>query len=471
MMNVMEKLKATTFALAAIMRTRTLRVVILLLLVCGFLEAGTVSNRSDALDLSKNIEKTYQAVESRPMLFDADAGLDAYLAYAALNNPGLQASFYRWKAELEKSGYVSVLPDPMISYGYYIENVETRVGPQNQRFSLKQHFPWFGTLGKKGEAAFEAANVAYQKYQKEKLRLFYQVKSAYYDYYYLGREIELTRDNMELLKYWESVARTKYKAGLKRHPDVIKAQVELGKLEDRLLTLEEMTVPTAARLRAALNLPDSIELPVPSTIAPGTPLLDRDSVLAKTLANNPDLIAIDHLVRKEKAEISLAGKTSYPNFTLGVDYLETGQALNPSLDESGKDPWIVSVSVNLPIWFGKNKAKRNAARARHKMAQHNLEDAKNALAAVTEKVLFEYEDAQRKTSLYSDGLIPKAEQSLNVSYTAYQAGESDFLTLLDAQRQLLDFQLKLEKSLTESSKKLAELEMLTGHQIDYNLKP
>ena len=58
-----------------------------------------------------------------------------------------------------------------------------------------------------------------------------------------------------------------------------------------------------------------------------------------------------------------------------------------------------------------------------------------------------------------------------MSYTAYQAGESDFLTLLDAQRQLLDFQLKLEKSLTESSKKLAELEMITGHQIDYNQKP
>jgi len=470
-MNVMEKLRATTFALAALMRTRTLRVAILLLLVCGFLEAGTVSNRKDANNLSKSIERAFQERETQLVDLDADASLEGYLAYAAINNPGLKAAFYRWKAELERIPAVTALPDPMVSYGYYIENVETRVGPQNQRFSLKQSFPWFGTLDKKGEAAFESANVAYQKYQKEKLRLFYQVKSAYYDYYYLGRDIELTRDNMELLKYWESVARTKYKAGLKQHPDVIKAQVELGKLEDRLLSLEEMTVPTAARLRAVLNLPDSIELPIPGTIAPGTPLLDRDSVLAKTLANNPDLIAIDHLIRKEKAEISLTGKASYPNFTLGVDYLETGQALNPSLDESGKDPWLVSVSVNLPIWFGKNKAKRNAARARHKMAQHNLEDAKNALAAVTERVVFEYEDAQRKISLYRDGLIPKAEQSLNVSYTAYQVGESDFLTLLDAQRQLLDFQLKLEKSLTESSKKLAELEMITGHQIDYNQKP
>jgi cobalt-zinc-cadmium efflux system outer membrane protein len=426
------------------------------------------SDKGDAVRLSNQIERTYQTIESRPMAFNPDGGLDDYLAYAALNNPGVKAAFYRWKSELEKTGYVSALPDPEFSYGYFVENVETRVGPQNQRFSLKQSYPWFGTLGKKGDVAFEAANAAFQQYQMEKLTLYYRVRSDYYDYYYLGREIQFTKDNMELLKYWESVARAKFKAGLAQHPDVIKAQVELGKLEDRLRTVEEMVGPTCARLRAALNLPDSVNLPVPTEIVTEAPPLNRDSVRAEALTNNPDLRAIEHLILKEKAAVSLAKKASYPNFAFGVDYVETGQAMNPLTPESGKDPWLVNVSINLPIWFGKNKAIRKEARARYRMAQDNLSEATNSLTAFAEEVIFEYENARRKVKLYRDGLIPKAEQSLNVSYAAYQTGEVDFLSVLDAQRQLLDFELQLEQSRANGAKKLAELEMITGHEINVN---
>ena len=471
MIYMMGKSKGALFGTVAVMRTWSVKAAILLLSAGGVSETGVTSDRSDALDLSRSMERRYQAAQERSRPFDVNAGLDDYLAYAALNNPGLKAAFYRWKAALEKTGYVSVLPDPMFSYGYFIENVETRVGPQNQRFSLKQSFPWFGTLDAKGDIAFEAANAAYQKYQWQKLKLFYQVKRAYYDYYYLGREIQITKENMELLGFWESVARAKYKVALRMHHDLIKAQVELGKLEDRLATVEEMAVPIAARLRAALNLPSVVELPIPDTISIEEIHLDRDSTITQAVSNNPDLIAIEHLIDREKAAVRLASKTSYPNFTFGVDYLETDEAVNPMMDESGKDPWAVSVAINLPLWFGKNKAKKNEARARYRQAQHNLANAKNRIIEVTESVLFGYEDALRKLRLYRDGLVPKAEQSLNAEYAAYQAGETDFLNVLDAQRQLLDFQLKLDKAVTDLATRRAEIEMITGHQIDYNQKP
>jgi outer membrane protein TolC len=157
---------------------------------------------------------------------------------------------------------------------------------------------------------------------------------------------------------------------------------------------------------------------------------------------------------------------SYPSFTLGFDYIETGPALNPSLDESGKDPWMVSAGISLPIWFGKNKARRNKALADYRMAQENLKNAENRLVALVEKILFEYDDARRKIRLYRDGLIPKAEESMNAFYTAYQAGKADFLNLLDSQRQLLNFQLALEKALAGAAKKKAELEMIVGKELD-----
>jgi len=409
---------------------------------------------------------SFQTTANDSMKLSPSAGLQDYLKYAALNSPSLKAAFYNWKAALDKTGYAGALPDPMLSYGYFIEQVETRVGPQEFRLSLKQEFPWFGTLGAKKDIAWEAANSAYNRYQSEKLRLFYQVKAAYYNLYYLGREIALSRENMELLSFWESVVRTKYKVALSQHPDLIKVQVELGKLEDRLASLEAMVQPVSARLRAVLNLPDSIMIGLPDEIIVEEPPINRDSLLARVVINNPDIMALQHLVEKGRAEVKLAGKSSWPVFSFGVDYINTGEALNPTMAESGKDPWIVNVGINLPIWFGKNKSRKQEAEAQFRSAQYKHIDAKNSVIAATERILFEYDDAMRKIRLYRDGLLPKAEQSLNANYTAYQAGEMDFLSILDAQRQLLEFELNLEKAVVDLATKKAELEMIAGTEIE-----
>ncbi|UCF05467.1 MAG: TolC family protein [bacterium] len=414
-----------------------------------------------AFDLADSLEHEYRQEQIALRGFT----LKDYLTYAALNNSGLKAFFYNWKAELERSTKVSSLPDPVFTYSYFIEHVETRVGPQNHKFTLKQAFPWFGTLGAKGDVALETANAAYEEFRSEKLKLFYDVKRAYIDYYVLGREIEITRANITLLKYWESVARTKYKAALQKHQDIIKVQVELGKLEDRLLTLEEMKIPTAARLRQVLDLSGTIELPVPEKLEDVEPSINFDNLKSDIIQNNPILKAVAHLIFKEEAAVKLAGKESLPKFMIGIDYIQTGESVDPAMIDSGKDPLILNASITLPIWFGKNKANKDQAKARLEMARYNHRNKKNGLLALAEKIIFEYRDAARRVELYRDGLIPKAEQSLNSSFTAYQAGETDFLNVIDAQRQLIDFQLQLEYALTNKATKLAEIEMLAGREM------
>ena len=104
---------------------------------------------------------------------DESAGLGDYLAYAALNNPGLEAAFNRWKAALEREPQVEALPDPRFTYRYFIREVETRVGPQQQALGLSQAFPWFGKLALRGSVAAEAAEAARQRYENEKLTLFF----------------------------------------------------------------------------------------------------------------------------------------------------------------------------------------------------------------------------------------------------------------------------------------------------------
>jgi len=449
--------------------TRLASTVVLALAVFSFNMANisAASEKDDAVALAGEIGSGY--AESMAAKLGSGASLSDFLIYGALNNPGLKAAYYNWVSKLEKVAVVSGLPDPTVSYGYFIENVETRVGPQNQRFGIQQSIPWFGTLGKRGDAAFESAQAAYQDYQSEKLRLFYSITRAYNDYYYLGRNIEIATDNLDLLKLWESVATTKYKAGISPYADLIKIQVELGKLDDQLTSLEEMKRPMEYKLRSVLDLPDSIPMPVPTSIANGEFIVERDSVTIWALQHNPNLNALNHLLSKEEIEISLANKARLPNFRLGVDYIETGEAINPGLAESGKDPWMVSISLNVPIWFGKNNARVRQAQARRDAAENRLADSRNQIEAYISRVLFEYEDAVRKISLYEDGLIPKAEQSLNASYTAYQSGESDFLNLLDAQRELLEFQLNLERARTDASTKHAEIEMIIGKDISNSI--
>lgn len=395
--------------------------------------------------------------------FDAStAQLEDYLAYAAEQSPALKAAFYEWRSLLKKSGYAGALPDPSFSYTYYIQSVETRVGPQEHAFHLRQSVPWFGTLGAKKDITLQASDAAYQKFEAERLKLDYEVKSAYYEYYYLGREITITRENLELLTFWESVARAKYRVALKQHPDVIKAQVELGKLEDRLRTVEDMVDPVVARLRAATSLPDTLDLPVPDHIDVEEAAVDHDSVLAQVLDNNPDLKSMFHMIGKEEASKRLAGKMTWPDLFVGVDYILTGEAANPALVDSGKDPFMVTAGITLPIWFGASSARRDEAEAGYRKAQNAYLDARNQLTAVAKRMVFEYENALRKMRLYRDGLVPKAEQSLNVNYTAYQGGETDFLNVLDAQRQLLDFQLQQERSKTDLATNRARIEMITA---------
>jgi len=137
-----------------------------------------------AFEQLKVAEQTPQIVQrhaySRPALpeLTASATLPDYLAYAALNNPQLEAAFNRWKAALENVPQARTLPDPRFNYRYFIQEVETRVGPQMQGFGIGQLFPWFGKLTLRGEAALEAANAVQQQYEAAKLKLFDDVKQA-----------------------------------------------------------------------------------------------------------------------------------------------------------------------------------------------------------------------------------------------------------------------------------------------------
>ena len=396
---------------------------------------------------------------------DEDAVLPEYLRYAALNNSGLDAAFNRWRAALERIPQVNSLPDPRFNYTYYIEEVETRVGPQRQKFGLVQVFPWFGTLRLRGDAATEAAAAEHQAYEKAKLKLFQRVKTAYHEYWYLAQAIAITRQHIELVTNLEGVARTRFTAGTTPHGAVIQAQVELGKLDDRLRTLESMQGPLVAGLNAVLNRPLHLPLPWPRSL-PETPAAFTDAEARQWFRdNNPELQRLDHLAEKEDAGIRLAGRNYYPDIALGLDYVDTGEALNPDTPDSGKDPLMAMVSVRLPLWYGKHRAAAREARLNKAAVESERDDTEKGLQADLELALYHFRDADRKIDLYGNTLVLKAEQSLAVTRQGFETGRMSFIALVDAQRQLLEFQLARRRARADKGIRLAEIEMLTGGEI------
>jgi len=226
-----------------------------------------------------------------------------YLRYAALNNAGLKAAFEQWKAALQRVPQVEVLPDPRFTYGYFIREVETRVGVQRQKFGVMQVFPWFGKIEARADAAAAAARAARWRYEAAKLKLFYKVKDAFYEYVYLASAIRIARENLQMIKHFEGVARTKYMAATAGHPDLVRAQVELAKIEDQLKSLENMREPIGARLNAVLNRPSAGMLPRPQKVKPEPVQLRREQIIRTLVNHNPELAALEKDIENASCKV------------------------------------------------------------------------------------------------------------------------------------------------------------------------
>ena len=393
------------------------------------------------------------------------SGLSDYLAYAALNNPGLEAAFNRWKAAAERIPQVKALPDPKFNYLYYVQEVETRVGPQRHGLGITQVFPWFGKLKLRGDIATEAAHVARKRYDAVRLKLFFEVKDAYYEYYYLAKSIAITKENVNLVRHLESVARSRYKAAAGRHPDVVRAQVEIGKLEDRYQSLLDLRRPIVARLNASLNRPAEADIPWPIEISVADAGAVDAELLDKLAAENPELQALEIEIGKSRRAIELAKKDYYPDFNFGLNFIDTDTSSVGSPPDDGKDPVIAMISLNLPLWRDKYDAGVREARARYYAARQDKTEKTNSLSSDLKMASYRLRDAERKIDLYGDALLPKARESLKVTESGYLATTGSFTDLIDAQRIFLEFALAYERALADHAQSLAKLEMLVGREI------
>jgi outer membrane protein TolC len=325
-------------------------------------------------------------------------------------------------------------------------------------------FPWFGKISARAETAVRNAEAAKQKYQAARLLLIKEVKSDFYEYTYIAGAITIARENIELMTHFEEIAMPKRLAADTNQPDVIRARVEIVKLEETSKGLERLCEPTVSRLKAALNLPAEMNLPWPEREEFEPAPLDYEMLVNLMRQKNPELVGLGFEAMAAKSKVKSAEKNFYPDIGIGLQ-LEQMKRPGANTQESSRDAMIM-LSVNLPLWQDSYKGGQRQAVAEATSIERQRIEAENSILTKVSQVYYEYNDSIKRIGLYRETMIPKAEEQLRSSQAAYKGGIADFITLLDAQRTLMDYRLAYQRVLADNRQKLAELEMLAGTDLD-----
>ena len=392
--------------------------------------------------------------------------LDKYLVLAAEKNPQVRSLFNEYLAALEKVDQEGTLPDPQISFGYFIQPVETRVGAQQAIASFSQMFPWFGTLDAQERVAAERAQARLQLFENAKLELFRDVKITYTELYYLKMAIQVTEENLALLGSFKSIAEVQFESGKTGFSSVLQVEMEEEELESRLAYLQDSRLPLVTEFEELLNEELQEPLEFPNSLWEEQLLNEKSILQEMILAENPRLEQLEHQARSFEEQLTVAKKMGLPSFTLGGTY--TNIAPRTDLDQTmafpdnGQDAFIFpQIGIRVPLYRKKYKAMRQEAILQQEAVQLKKENLENELETELEQLYRDYVDAVRNVELYNR-LTTIAKQSLELYQTELSTGRNNVLEIIRMERQLLNYGLELARARTERNKNVYRINYLIG---------
>ena len=385
--------------------------------------------------------------------------LDEYFKIAAGNNPGLLSQYREFEAALQKVPQVSTLPDPSFSFGYFVSPVETRVGPQQARFSLTQMFPWFGTLKAQGDAATLMAEAKYQSFLDAKNKLYYEVSAAYFPLYELKEWIKIEENNIAILESYKTISNSKFKNGNGTLVDVLRVDIMLKEAKTTLGILNKKEKPLMASFNKLLNRDEMQPVTITDNIVvePVLSGYNKDAFIV----DHPLMNSIDLKTKASEASERAAIKQGFPKLGLGLDYVMVGERTDMTLVDNGKDVLMPMLTVTLPIFRGKYKAAVKEAQLMQESYSFQKKEIANSLNSNYEMALF---DIRQQTDLVSlfDEQIEESKQALNLLYTAYGNSGKDFEEVLRMQQQLLKYDKLKITALSQYRIAMAKLDYITA---------
>ena len=394
--------------------------------------------------------------------------LDSLIAEAQRVNPDLAAAKLRYQAFEAKVPQAGSLPDPM--FKATVSNLPTDTWELDQtpmsgiEFMLTQRIPFPGKLGLKKNAARSLAGRAEKEYESAREFVIGELKRAYYQLYLLEKSIGITQRNRDLLQDFARIASTRYSVGKGLQQDVLKAQVEVAKMTDRLISLEEMRRTVRAKINILLDRSPADPLGEPQELSLMDMTYSERELQNLTLDYSPALQGMDFLVRAKESSYRLARRYYLPDFTLSASYRVRDEVRMDPV--RGVDFFSASATVNIPLYFW-SKQKKNVQEKKldWEAAQESYQSMRNQTQLAISRLFYSLEKYKEEVELCSTAILPQARGSLESAKSAYQVDKVDFLTLLNNQTTLYNYEIAYHQALSPYFVIVASLEEMVGRPL------
>lgn len=385
-------------------------------------------------------------------------------ALAAEHNPTLQASAAATRAARAMESSAALPPDPQLQIGVMnasLPGLRTDM-PNSMAPSIQvmQMVPTPGKLALAGRIARQGTAIARSDADERGWEVRARAAMAFYEVYSADRQLAVMHETLALLRSYEQVTRSMYAAGTGRQSDVLRAGVEVARMEADVTRMAAMRTAAVARLNAVLARPADTPV-VAVEDAPGpVPLPSLDTLRAWAEQSRPMLAGSRLGVERAAARASLARREILPDLTVGVQYGQRSGEMGTERMGS------LMLGASVPVFAGRRQiAMRREAEAMQQMSAAELVDARAQVDARIGELAAELDRARSLVQLYRGDVLPQARANVTSTLSAYRVGSVDFMALVDAQMSLNRYQQELIGFLAESATTMAEMEMTLGREL------
>lgn len=397
----------------------------------------------------------------------APAALSALIAEALQNNPELRASAKETEAADQRVRPAGALEDPMLEAGLLNAPIQpfslNREDMTMKMLGLSQKLPYPGKRALREQVAAKDAETLKYGLRETSNRIVRDLKFAYFDLALTDATVRLLKTNRQILGQFLDVAESRYAVGLAAQAEVLKAQSQLGRMNEELLRMErERPVAEAelARLlgRRADAAPVAAELPGLREDA-----LNLEALQQTALRERPQLLGLQSAIERSSKTLELARKEKQPDFDVRFSY---GQRDKNPLGVPREDVFSLTVAMNLPVWRADKIEPRIAEAQALRDQALDLQQAQenDVLAKLRQQVAIAAQ-SRKSVQVYDTGILPQARLAVEATLAAYKVSRVDLLMLLDSQMTLFGDEISRARELTNFNKALAEIELLTGKQM------
>ena len=393
--------------------------------------------------------------------YNGPHSVNDYIRLALQQNPAIQAARRRVDASAYRVPVAASLPDPTLNVTVQPEPVQTAAGQQELMISANQKLRWFGKLDTSASIAESQTNVARANLASVELNTIAKVKRAYYELYFVQKAIGVTEADRRLLTQIRSVARARYQGGDTSQQDLLRADLEIANVESELTRLRQSLRSGQARLATLLHIAPQTQLLAEESLALADAPNDLLHLQELAIALRPELHAQFAAIQRERQSVELAKLDYKPDVTLGFSWIDVASAgISPVAN--GRDAFLLTAGVNLPIYEKRLDASVRSARAKAVATAREYDALRDATLEEVTELFSQAQSQQQLISLLSEDILPKLQQTLELSRHGYNVGEVDFFQLIDDWRKLLRNQINLHRLEASFAQSLAELERVIG---------